>query len=170
VRRVYAREAGLPFDAAPEPKVIADIARGTVDGHRPAAAAAFREMGEVLGDVLAQALTLLDGAAVIGGGLAAASDLFMPAAIDALRDVYPAHDVYDQQPRLGPRAYNLDDPEQCQAFMASRAREIIVPGTEETVTYDPALRTPVGLSRLGTSEAVALGAYAFALQRLDRRE
>jgi hypothetical protein len=30
-------------------------------------------------------------------------------------------------------------------------------------------RTGVGLSRLGTAEAVALGAYAFALDQLDGR-
>jgi hypothetical protein len=28
-------------------------------------------------------------------------------------------------------------------------------------------RTAVGISRLGTSEAVAVGAYAYALRRLD---
>ena len=35
------------------------------------------------------------------------------------------------------------------------------------VVYDPHKRTGVGLSRLGTSHAVALGAYAFALRALD---
>jgi hypothetical protein len=33
--------------------------------------------------------------------------------------------------------------------------------------YDPAPRIGVGLSRLGTSGATMLGAYAFALARLD---
>ena len=35
------------------------------------------------------------------------------------------------------------------------------------MTYDPLERVGVGLSRLGTSRAVALGAYAFALTALD---
>ena len=170
VRRVYAREAGVPMEDVPEPRVIAEIARGNERGRRPAAAAAFWQLGAVVGDALAQALTLLDGVAVIGGGLAAARDLFMPAVIAALRDVYPAHGDYGQQPRLGPRAFDVDDPAQCQEFTASHARTIRVPGSGKEIVYDPFLRTPVGLTRLGTSEAVAVGAYAFALQRLDARE
>jgi glucokinase len=42
-----------------------------------------------------------------------------------------------------------------------------VPRSARTVAYDPGKRTAVGLSRLGTSGAVALGAYAYALQALD---
>ncbi len=167
VRNVYARQAGIMLEDTPEPRVIADIARGDARGRRPAAAEAFWHLGEVVGDVLAQALTLLDGVAVIGGGLAAASDLFMPAVIAALRDVYPAHNGYDQQPRLGPRAFDVDNPAQAREFTARTARTLRVPGSGREVTYDPALRIPVGLTRLGTSEAVAIGAYAFALQRLD---
>ena len=50
----------------------------------------------------------------------------------------------------------------------SEAKEIAIPGTARTIRYDPLQRTGVGLSRLGTSEAVAIGAYAFALKRLDQ--
>jgi glucokinase len=32
--------------------------------------------------------------------------------------------------------------------------------------YDPLPRTAIGITRLGTSEAVAIGAYAFALRQL----
>ncbi len=167
VRHVYAREAGMSTEDVPEPRIIADIARGNAPGRRPAAAEAFWHLGEVVGDVLAQALTLLDGAAVVGGGLAAAADLFMPAVIRALRDVFPAHGGYGEQPRLGPRAFDVDDPAQARAFVARDARTLRVPGSGREVVYDPSLRAPVGLTRLGTSEAVAVGAYAFALERLD---
>jgi glucokinase len=34
------------------------------------------------------------------------------------------------------------------------------------LVYDPLQRTAVGISRLGTSEAVAIGAYAYALHQL----
>jgi glucokinase len=37
------------------------------------------------------------------------------------------------------------------------------------VQYDPLQRIGVGMSRLGTSEAVAIGAYNFALRKLDER-
>jgi hypothetical protein len=36
-----------------------------------------------------------------------------------------------------------------------------------TKSRDASPRIGVGLSRLGTSEAVAIGAYAFALRKLD---
>ncbi len=48
-------------------------------------------------------------------------------------------------------------------------REITVPGTAHRISYDPLPRTAVGVSRLGTSEAVAVGAYAFALQQLEHK-
>ena len=42
-----------------------------------------------------------------------------------------------------------------------------MPGGARTVKFDGLQRTGVGISRLGTSEATAIGAYAFALGRLD---
>jgi glucokinase len=42
----------------------------------------------------------------------------------------------------------------------------LIPGTSRKVAYDPMPRTAVGMSRLGTSEAVAIGAYAYALAKL----
>ena len=80
VRRVYAEVAGIPFDQAPEPKVISEIAAGRSPGYRAAAVEAFRRLGDVVGDAIAQALTLIDGLAVIGGGIAAAAPLFHAGA------------------------------------------------------------------------------------------
>ena len=42
-----------------------------------------------------------------------------------------------------------------------------MPGTTRKIGYDPMPRIGVGISKLGTSEAVAIGAYAFALRKLD---
>jgi glucokinase len=44
-----------------------------------------------------------------------------------------------------------------------------VPGSKTKVQYDPLQRIGVGMSRLGTSEAMAIGAYAFAVRALDGR-
>jgi glucokinase len=55
------------------------------------------------------------------------------------------------------------------AFIRGRQCEVTVPGTTRKVIYDPLKRVGVGLSRLGTSEAVAIGAYAFALHCLDNK-
>lgn len=165
VRRVYAEMAGVPFDQAPEPKVICDIADGKAAGHRAAAVEAFRRLGDVAGDAIAQALTLVDGLAVIGGGIAAAAPLFLPSLVAALNDVY--HKPTGPQRRLVTRAFNMEDPADRAVFLKGEARTVTVPGGTRTVQYDPLQRTAVGLSRLGTSQAVAVGAYAYAIRKLD---
>jgi glucokinase len=154
VRRVYAQVAGIPLEQTPDPKVIYDIGMGQAPGHREAAIEAFRQLGDVAGDAIAQALTLVDGLAVIGGGIAGAQQLFLPALVDALNDVY----VKAGGVRL-----------RREIFLRGETREITVPGSAQTVKYDPLQRIAVGMSRLGTSEAVAIGAYAFALRKLGPR-
>jgi len=164
VRRVYAREAGLPFEEAPEPEMIFEIGMGRAEGNRAAAREAFRRLGEVAGDAVAQALTLVDGLAVIGGGIAGAHELFLPALVEAVNGVFPVNG----NPRLVARVFNIEDATGCEAFLRSEVRRLTVPGSERQVAYDPCPRTAIGISRLGTSEAVAIGAYAFALSRLEQ--
>ena len=74
-----------------------------------------------------------------------------------------------QIPRMELKAFNLEDQAAFDAFARGEARRITVPGSSRQLTYDPLKRIGVGLSRLGTSEAVAVGAYAFALHELDQR-
>jgi len=164
VRRVYASQCGISVDQAPEPRVIYEIGMGSVEGNRAAAIEAFRRMGEVAGDVIAQALTLVDGLAVIGGGIAGAHPLFLPSLVAAMNDTYGGT---KGMRRLIPRAFNLEDAAERETFLRGEATELTVPGSTRKVRYDPLQRTAVGLSRLGTSEAVAIGAYAFALKRLE---
>jgi glucokinase len=166
VRRVYARECGIPLDQAPEPQGIFEIGVGRSEGNRTAAFEAFRRLGEVAGDVLAQALTLVDGLAVIGGGISGAHPLFLPAAVAAMNGGYEGSP--QAMRRLVPHGFNLEDPAEREAFLRGQTREVIVPGSLRKITYDPMQRTAVGISRLGTSEAVSIGAYAFALDQLDR--
>ncbi len=168
VRRVYAEKAGVPFEQAPEPKVIFDIGMGKAAGHRQAALEAFRRLGEVVGDALGNALTLIDGLAVIGGGVAGAWPLFLPAVVDELNSVYtgPAGKPFR---RLASMAFNLEDPAQRDKFLQGETRAIAVPGSARRVRYDSLQRIGIGMSRLGTSEAVAIGACAFALRKLDQR-
>jgi glucokinase len=121
-------------------------------------------MGEVAGDACAQAVTLFDSLVVVGGGISAAHPLFLQPLVDAMNDVFPR----DGAPmhRLIPRAFNLEDPAQCETFLRGSVKETVVPGSGRVIRYDPLQRTGVGLSRLGTSEAVSIGAYAFALSQL----
>ncbi len=166
VRRVYAREAGIAFDDAPEPSDIRQIALGTLPGNPAAAREAFRTMAEAAGDAIAQALTLLDGLVVIGGGVAGASDLFFPALIQAINGQYDTPEGIG--PRLFSHAYNIEDPAGRAAFLQDGTSEIQVPGSTRKVPYDPVKRVAVGVTRLGTSRAVAIGAYAYALARMDQ--
>jgi glucokinase len=167
IRREYARGAGIAPETAPEPKDIFAIGKGDNPGRREAAIEAFRRMGEAAGDALASAITLVDGLVVIGGGLTGAADLFLPALVAEMNASYET--LSGPVPRLEVRAFNLEDPAGRAAFVKGEAREVVVPGSDRKVPYDPLKRVGVGLSRLGTSRAVALGAYAFALTELDRR-
>jgi glucokinase len=167
VRRVYAEKAGLPFDQPPEPKAIFEIGQGRAPGNKAAALEAFRQLGEIVGDAMGIALTLVDGLAVVGGGLSGAAPLFLPALTAELNGTYTGPNG-NQFHRLASRAFNLEDPAQLKKFLACETRVVTVPGTKRKVKYDPLPRIGVGVSRLGTSEAVAIGAYSFALHKLDQ--
>jgi glucokinase len=117
---------------------------------------------------MANALTLVDGLAVVGGGISAAWPLFLPTLIEELNSSYTAPDGTKFR-RLASAAFNLEDPGQTEAFLAGDTREIAVPGGRKKIAYDPLQRTGVGISRLGTSAAIAIGACAFALRELDPR-
>lgn len=166
VRRFYAEKAGIPLDQSPEPRVICAIGLGEQPGDKAAALAAFRQLGEVVGDAMGQALTIVDGLAVVGGGLSGAWPLFSPALMAELNSSYASASGNPVR-RLIPEAFNLENAEELRKFLQPTIRTIAVPGSARTANYDGFPRIGVGLSRLGTSAAVAIGAYAFALRKLD---
>ena len=55
-----------------------------------------------------------------------------------------------------------------ELFLTGDIREIEVPFSNKKLQYDPLKRIGVGFRRLGTSRAVSIGAYAFALNKLDK--
>jgi glucokinase len=164
VRRDYAAAAGIALDQAPDPERIAEIAAGTAPGDRGAAAGAFRRLGLVAGDAIAGALALIDGLVVLGGGLSGAAGLFRAALLDELN----ASLALASGPvrRLPFDVVDLDDPGGLAALCQGDVRELPVPGTDRTVAGAPPRRTGGGVTRLGTTAAIALGAYAFALGEL----
>ncbi len=176
VRRVYAECAGESFAEAPEPAEIYKIALDQwMGGDKAAAVEAFRRLGETAGDAIANALTLVDGLVVIGGGLSGAASLFLPALLTELNREFTLPDGKRIR-RLASQAFDLGDPGQLAVFLKGSVREIEVPAgisafprDKRTVTYDPLMRIGVGLSRLGTTEAIAIGAYAFALKKLQEK-
>jgi glucokinase len=168
VQREYAIQTGVPIEQAPAPKEIFEIASGRRQGNRDAALAAFQVMGEVLGDALAEAVTLIDGPVVIGGGLAGAHSVFMPALIRGLNGALQKLDG-EEVNRTELKAFNIEDETECAAFLKGDVREISVPGSNKRILYDPQKRIGIGLSVLGTSRATSVGAYAFALHALDTK-
>jgi glucokinase len=168
VRRAYAAATGVPFEQTPQPKDIFAIAEGAAEGNRAAAREAFRLLGEVTGDAIAEAVTLVDGLVVIGGGIAGAHRQFLPAIVAEMNSTYIAPNG-DKFGRLIPRAFNLEDPDELAVFLKGEAKDLTVPGSGRHVRFDAMPRVGVGISRLGTSEATAIGAYAYALSQLDRK-
>lgn len=165
VKRVYSRLAGINFESAPSPKEIFEIAEGMTEGNKEAALGAFKEMGEAVGNAISDVVTMLDCLVVIGGGLSGASPVFMPFILNEMNSGFTSFSGR-QFPRLGMKVYNLEDKNGMEEFLKSSKKEILVPGTNKKVIYDPIPRTGIGISRIGTSKAIASGAYAFALSRL----
>ena len=169
VKRVYAEHCKECASQDLSPKDIFEIAIGERSGHQEAARESFRQMGESIGEALASALTLFDGLVVIGGGLANAWPLFLPETIRELNSNIKKLDGR-KVGRMEINAFNLEDEAQTQEFIAGKVSRIKVPFSEKTVFYDSLKRTGLGITRLGTSRAVSIGAYAFALHEIDKNK
>jgi glucokinase len=167
VRTAYAAYAGVPLADVPDPKAIAATARGEHPGSADAARRAFARLGEVAGDAIATVTTLVDALVVIGGGLAAAHRLFVPSLVAEMNGCYrtPAGEPLR---RLVQVVFDLEEPAQMEAFLRGRPVRLDVPGSDRQISFDALQRTGVGISRLGTSHAVAIGAYAHALTHLPQ--
>lgn len=164
VRRVYAREAGIEFNEAPQPFDIYEIALGNKEGNKEAALKAWDEFATVLADIIANIATVIDGIVVLGGGLSGASKIFMPKVVELLNTAYPGLDG-NKIPRMEISAFNLDDEEGQKAFTATSGKMIKVPFSDKEVWYDPSKKIGITATKLGTSSAVCIGAYAFAMNQ-----
>lgn len=166
VKKKYADLAGL--FSAPSPKEIFEIGMGKRSGNQKAAKESYRLLGEITGNVIANAITLIDGLVVIGGGLAKAHALFFPALLKELNRNYRTSkgEPFD---RLDVSVFNLQDEGHIEQFLERNYQQINVPGTDKTISYDPVKRIGIGVSRLGTNHAVAIGAYYTALDALDQK-
>lgn len=167
VQGSYARVAGIDPKDAPSPKDIYQIAMAQQPGNKDAAVQAFAELGEVIGDALANAITLMDGLIVIGGGLANAYPLFIDAILKEMNGTIESYGG-EKLPRIVQKCFDLEDADQCATFAKGSVKQITVPGSDKTMPYDSMKRLGIGHAALDTSEAVAVGAYVFALNQLDQ--
>jgi len=165
LKREFANFAGLNTGSVPEPKEICAIGLGQKPGNKDAAIDAFRAFAVDAADTIANAATLVDGLVVIGGGLSGAYPLFLPKLVEEMNLPFATMSGHPL-PRLEVEVYNLEDQEELKKFLYSGSGRIQVPFSETTVQYDPQKKIGVGISKLGTSAAVSLGAYAFALSKL----
>lgn len=167
IKRVYAEASG-DHSHNFEPKEICEIADGTRPGNVEAAKKAFAEFGETAGDAMAIAAQLIDGIIVIGGGITAARHLILPSLLKELRGSL-ATIGGDSVRRVQMEVFNLDNPEEFDAFAKGNKKTLTVKGSNLTVEYDDMKRIGVTFSKLGASKAISAGAYAFALSKLDEK-
>ncbi len=167
IKRVYAKEANIPIDKCPNPFEIYNIGKGRAKGNKNAALKSFECLGKAAANAAADAITLVDGIVVIGGGLSGAADLFMPHLCAEMNREFTTLQGYKLD-RMEVKAYNLLNEKEKTAFLQTSTKQIPIPRSTKTISYDNSKKIAVGISVLDTSEAVALGAYSFALQQLDK--
>ncbi len=166
IKRMYAEQIHIDPAKSPEPKEIFDIAKGDQNGVREAAVETYLRYGEALGDAIAHILTIIDGLVVIGGGVSGAFPIFSRSMMDELNGYFTRLDG-SQHKRLIQTVYNLEEDFRSKEFYTSGVKEVLIPSTGKKVEYYESKNTAVGLSRLGTNEAIALGAYYFAKSKLE---
>lgn len=167
VQRVYAELAGYS-DSSLTPKDICDIANGKRHGYQEAAIESFARLGHALGDALAAALTLIDGIVVIGGGLAGAAHFILPAVMEEMNGRFTTFGG-NAFARLQMQVFNIDDEDQLAKLTQQDVESVLIYGTNETVSYTKTKKAGIMISRLGANYAICLGAYAFALNELDKK-
>ena len=165
IKRLFAGETGIPFEEVPEPDMIFEIGDGNRQGFQKEAIVAWRKFGGVLGEALANAITLIDGLVVIGGGLSGAFPLFLPKAVETMNRKFKKPDG-GTVPRMEIVACNLNNEKGLNEFLTQKRFMVNVPFSEEKIPYYPQKKTGVGITRMGTSRAVAVGAFAFAMERI----
>ncbi len=165
VQRVYAEQSGDRNLLSPQQ--IYHIAKGEAEGNKQAAIIAFEELSVMVGEALANAVTLIDGPIVIGGGISGAADFILPTVVKHLNGTIE-NLKGDKIPRLVSKVYNMDDPDSYGEFLNWRSTTVKIPLSEKSITYSAEKKLVVGLSRLGTSKAICLGAYAYALAKIDQ--
>lgn len=166
VRRVYQEESGQDVEGL-TPYDIYQIAEGKREGNPQAAKEAFRQLGEVAGEAMANALNIVDGVAVIGGGLAGAGKYILPGVVAALKGMAGTFGG-NAFPILQMDVFNWEDEADREKFVALGMGSVKVPCSDREIPYLNRRSICVGLSKNGASTSIMYGAYAYALRQLDR--
>ena len=165
LKRIYAEQIAIDPAKSPSPEEIYYIANGELEGVQPAAIESYLRYGSVLGDAIANMLTIIDGAVVIGGGISNAYPLFKRTMLDELNGYF---DLLNgkKSSRLVQRVFDLEDDWQASKFFETSVKEVEIPGSDIKVLYQEEKRIPIGVSKIGAEKAISLGAYFFAKEAL----
>lgn len=167
ITRVY-YEYAKNKDTFLTPEDIFLIAEGRKEGDKQAAITSFAQFGEVAGDAIAHLLTFTDGIVVLGGGIMGAFKYIMPALIQELKSFLTTFSG-DIIPRLQMDVMDLANEDQFEQLISDQSVQLKIPNTNKIVNYNSHKKTVIMRTALGTSKAVSLGAYAYALYTLDNQ-
>lgn len=118
------------------------------------------------GEIIAGALTLIDGLLVIGGGLSGAAKYILPGMLKVLRQDIKMSDGVTF-PRMQNENFDLTDTKEREGFIKPINKRVKIAQSECYTNYDIAKRTGIITTQIGTSRAVMCGAYAFAIHQLN---
>jgi hypothetical protein len=120
------------------------------------------------GDVIIPAVSITDGLVVLGGSMTGASKYINPPILKAMRSKISTMDGKELG-RILMKVYDLDNEAERAEFIKGEQQKMKIYGSEIEVDFDPQKRIGLAVSKLGAGKAIAIGAYAFALDQLDRR-
>jgi len=166
VQRVY-NELSNNNKVTLSPFEIYQIGIGQKEGNKDAALESFKQLGLALGDIIANLVAVFDGIIVIGGGISGAKKLFMPHTLNEIRSQFKNYSE-NSYSRTVQKLFDLDNEHELNEFIVGKTKKIIVPETNKVIYFDSLKRTGIAFSKMGTSQAASLGAYAFALNQLDK--
>ena len=104
---------------------------------------------------------------VIGGGVSGAAKYILPGILREMRSILSTF-TGDRFPCLQMDVCDLGNADEYRRFLRDTISWVQLPSSDRKVPYDTGKRIGVSLSHLGTNKAIALGAYTFALQQIDK--
>jgi len=167
IQRVY--QEIVKDNSEKSPKDIFEIAEGIQPGNKEAAIKSFEDLGEAVGDVISLIINIMDGLVVIGGGLSGAEKYIFPAILRELNTTVRTFDNSSYS-ALQMEVFNLSNSLEYEEFLKEKSCLIKVPFSKEQVRYNQSKKTGIAISKLGAAKAISLGAYAFALEQLNKNE
>ncbi len=163
IQHYYKQLSGDQSDLTP--KEIFEIAMGERKGDRAAAKTSYDNVAKVAAEALANIITIIDGAVVIGGGIAGSSKLLIPQILKHLNTSIKNRSG-EKFNRIVSKTFSFEEAESKKEFYRTATKRLKVPFSTREIEFIENKVIPIGISRLGTNNATMLGAYAFAVNQI----